>query len=282
MKLRARLLMLSFLVGLQLPVNKIISQESSNSSYYSSDCYTENIAFEQGERVVYKVYYNWNFVWLSAGEVTFEVSETDNEYRISAIGRTYPSYEWFFKVRDYYYTYIDKETFLPHTFIRDVEEGSYTLYDKIQFDQVSQTGTSFRGKNKDEAKLQDFQFDDCMHDMLSIVYKMRNMDFNKMPEGSKIPVTIFLDMEEYPLDIKYDGRVKDKKVRGLGTYNAIQITPEVIAGNVFNEDAEMKIWVSDDKNRVPLIIESPVSVGSVKVVLKEYENLKHPLSSKTE
>ncbi len=265
-----------------LPITGSISQESGNSEYYSSDCYTENVAFGQGERVVYKVYYNWNFVWLSAGEVTFEVSETDNEYRISAVGRTYPSYEWFFKVRDYYYTYIDKETFLPHTFIRDVEEGNYTLYDKIQFDQVSQTGTSFRGKSKEEASLQDFQFDDCMHDMLSIVYKMRNLDFNQMPVGSKIPVTIFLDMEEYPLDIKYDGRIKEKKVRGLGTYDAIQITPEVIAGNVFNEDAEMKIWVSDDQNRVPLIIESPVSVGSVKVVLKEYENLKHPLSSKTE
>ena len=262
-----------------------IDQDESvfaNGSIDNDECYTENTSFTEGEKVVYKVYYNWNFVWLSAGEVTFEVSESESEYRIAATGRTYSPYEWFFKVRDYYYTYIDKETLLPNTFIRDVEEGNYTLYDKVKFDQNSEKGTSYRGKTQEVAKLQSFEFENCIHDMLSLIYKMRNINYDQMGEGESIPAKMFLDMKTYELDIRMKGRESKKWVRGLGYFDTFLISPELIAGEVFDEDAQMNIWVSDDANRVPLIIESPVSVGSVKVVLKDYNGLKHPFTSKVE
>jgi hypothetical protein len=54
----------------------------------------------------------------------------------------------------------------------------------------------------------------------------------------------------------------------------------VIAGNVFKDDAKMTVWVSDDQNRIPVLIESPVSVGSVKMVLKEYWGLKYDFKAK--
>jgi len=46
------------------------------------------------------LYYNWNFVWLSAGEVIFEIKDEGDYYHIDVTGRTYASYEWFCKVRD--------------------------------------------------------------------------------------------------------------------------------------------------------------------------------------
>jgi len=257
-------------------------KEKEDRSYVDNDeCYTENKSFGTGEKIVYKVFYNWNFVWLSAGEVTFDVTETENEYRIAATGRTYSSYEWFFKVRDYYFTYIDKETLLPHTFIRDVQEGGYTIYDKVKFDQDLANGTSLRGKTKEVAELKSFEFENCMHDMLSLIYKMRNIDYDELAEGNAIKTKMFLDMETYNLDIRMKGKEPKKWVKGQGYFNTFKISPELIAGEVFDEDAQMNIWVSDDDNRIPLIIESPVSVGSVKVVLKEYSGLKHPFSSKT-
>ena len=257
-----------------------VPNELEDNTIVNEDCYTENTCFQQGEKIVYKVFYNWNFVWLAAGEVVFEVAEAENEYRISGIGRTYPSYEWFFKVRDYYYTFIDKETFLPHTFIRDVQEGSYTLYDKIKFDQDNLQGSSLRGKSKEEAKLKPFALESCMHDMLSIIYKMRNIDFDEIGPNSSIPVKIFLDMETYSLNIKTEGKEAKKWVKGQGSFNTIKLSPELIAGNVFDEGQSMDIWISDDENKIPLIIESPVSVGSLKVILKEYSGLKFPLTSK--
>jgi hypothetical protein len=42
----------------------------------------------------------------------------------------------------------------------------------------------------------------------------------------------------------------------------------------------MTVWVGDDENRIPVMIESPVSVGSVKVVLKSYKGLKYDFTAK--
>jgi hypothetical protein len=39
------------------------------------------------------------------------------------------------------------------------------------------------------------------------------------------------------------------------------------------------VWVSDDANRIPVRVESPISVGSVKVDMMGYRNLRYPLTS---
>jgi methylaspartate ammonia-lyase len=54
----------------------------------------------------------------------------------------------------------------------------------------------------------------------------------------------------------------------------------VIQGNVFPDNAEVNMWVTNDDNRVPLEIESPVSVGSVKAILKDYSGLRHEMKAK--
>ena len=41
----------------------------------------------------------------------------------------------------------------------------------------------------------------------------------------------------------------------------------------------MVIWVTDDENHIPVRIETPIIIGSIKVDLDAYENLRHPLSS---
>ena len=66
----------------------------------------------------------------------------------------------------------------------------------------------------------------------------------------------------------------------MGRYKTLKFQPEVIAGNVFNEGSKMSVWVSDDQNRIPVLIESPVSVGSVKMVLKKYWGLKYDFEAK--
>ncbi len=253
---------------------------STSDQMDEQQCYIENRTFQAGEQITYKLYYNWNFVWLAAGEVVFNVSEKNGKYHISAVGRTYKTYEWFFKVRDNYETYIDKETLLPHTSIRDVHEGGYRLYDKVDFDHEKNKATSERGKTKYETTTQEYNLDGCMHDVLSVVYYTRNLDFDRYNEGQEFPVKVFMDKEVWPLNVKYKGKEEAKKIKGMGKFKTIKFSPEVIEGEVFKADAEMNIWVSDDGNRIPLLIESPVSVGSVKAVLKDYKGLKYEMTSK--
>ena len=74
------------------------------SAFAPSDEKGNQTNFQAGEKIVYKLFYNWNFVWLSAGEVTFEVKDEGEEYHIEVTGVTYSSYEWFYRVRDKYHS----------------------------------------------------------------------------------------------------------------------------------------------------------------------------------
>ena len=242
----------------------------------TSPCSVSNDVFDNGEKIVYKIYYNWNFVWIAAGEVVFEVKEQDEHYHISAVGRTLKSYDWIFKVRDYYDSYLEKETLRPQRTIRKVHEGNYRLYDEVKYEHENAIAISKKGKSKDTAEEEAIPLDECTHDILSSFYTMRNIDFRAGPTNAKVPMNVYLDRKIYPLKVVYKGQVKNKRIRGMGQMNTLLFEPEVIVGHIFSEDKGMKIWVSDDQNRIPLMIESPISVGSVKAVLRKHQGLKHP------
>ena len=244
-------------------------------------CTIYNSAFQHGEELTYKIYYNLNFVWVPAGEVVFRVNEVEEQFHYSVKGSTYSSYEWFFKVRDNYDTYVEKGSLLPTLSIRDVKEGGYTLYDKVNFDQKRNTANSTRGRSKDNIKEnKEYKVDPCMHDILSLIYYTRNLSFSQMQSGQKVPVKIFIDKEVWPLNMTYKGKVAAKSIKGLGKFNTIEFSPQVIEGEYFKKGTEMKIWATDDKNKIPLLIESPVAVGSIKAVLKSYKGLRNEMTAK--
>lgn len=245
-------------------------------------CSITNNTFQHGEEISYKIYYNLNFVWVPAGEVTFKVWDEGNQYHYQAIGKTYESYEWFFSAKDRYDSWVDKNTLLPNYSERDVNEGDYHIFEKIAFNQSGRKMTVWRAPRRGAPeKKTEHTVTDCVHDLLSSLYNLRNVDFASQQAGAAVPFRIFMDQEEYPLRMRYLGKDPRKRVYGMGRYNTLKFQPDVIAGNVFDHDTKMTVWVSDDQNRIPLLIESPVSVGSVKVVIKEYKGLKYDFTAKT-
>ena len=247
---------------------------------YDACADASDVPFQAGEELVYKIYYNLNFVWIAAGEVTFKVEDEGSRYHFSATGVTYDSYEWFYKVRDYYHTYADKQTLLPQTSIRHVTENKYRIYDKVDFDQKNRKAVYNRGQTQETATLNgNLTLTDCMHDVLSVIYYCRTLDYSNVQSGQEYPVKLMLDEETHSLKYRFIAR-EEKSVRGLGKFNTMRFSPQLVAGNVFTGDAKMKIWASDDANKVPLMIESPVSVGSVKVVLKSWKGLRYDMTAK--
>lgn len=244
-------------------------------------CRSTNNTFQNGEVISYKIYYNLNFVWVPAGEVMFKVWDEGNQYHYQAIGQTYDSYEWFFTVKDRYDSWVDKNTLLPNYSEREVNEGDYHIFEKISFNQGNRKMTVWRShKRGDAEKKTEHGVTDCVHDVLSSLYNLRTIDFASQAPGTAVPFRIFMDQEEFPLKMRYIGKDARKKVYGMGRYNTLKFQPDIIAGNTFDEDTKMTVWVSDDQNRIPLLIESPVSVGSVKMVIKEYSGLKYDFTAK--
>lgn len=238
------------------------------------DCSKENTSFIDGEELVYRAYYNWKVIWIPAGEVRFRVYESEDEYKLEAVGKSYSSYDNFFRVRDYYATTLDKETMRPKTFVRRIEEGKYRKFDSLSFDQKNGIINSFNGKVKEKAKHKQFEIDSCTLDLLSVMYSLRNTNVDEYEPGEFLDIAMFIDEEIYPIHVVYDKK-EEKKIKNLGKFPSLKVKPELIVGNVFKEGDVMNIWVSDDKNKVPLLIESPISIGSVKAVLKSYSGLRN-------
>ena len=55
--------------------------------------------------------------------------------------------------------------------------------------------------------------------------------------------------------------------------------PLLIKGKVFEGGEKMTIWITDDSNHIPVRVETSLTVGSIKMDLMHYKNLKHPLTS---
>lgn len=242
-------------------------------SFAQSDfCSASNTAFKEGEKLDFKVWYKMGRLWVGAGQANFTISEATMQNRkalhIVGDGRTLKSYEWFYKVRDRYETYIDKETMLPLKFIRNVNEGGYKIYNNVTFNHRINQAISTNGV---------FTIPNCTQDILSTIFYARNIDYNKYQPGAKIPFNLFLDDEVYHLYIRYLGKQQIKT--RYGTFNAVKISPMLIEGTIFKGGDKMVVWVSDDANRVPLRIESPILVGDIIVDLIGYQQLRHPLTS---
>ena len=88
---------------------------------------------------------------------------------------------------------------------------------------------------------------------------------------------MFLDDEVYNIYIRYMG--KEQVSTRYGTFRAIKFKPLLIKGTIFEGGEQMTVWVSDDGNKIPLRVDSPISVGSIKVDMINYSNLRHALSS---
>lgn len=235
-------------------------------------CGIRNTSFQNGENITFTVFYNVVGLYVNAGTATFSTTleRMNNKpvYHITGDGKSNSSYDWIFKVRDRYETYIDTANLQPMKFIRNVDEGGYKKYENITFNQQANTAITTEGV---------YKVPNCIQDVLSAIYYARNIDFTKLNVNDKIPFDMFLDNEVYHLYLRYLGKetVKTK----YGKFRAIKFKPLLVKGTIFDGGEKMTVWVSDDPNHIPLRIESPISVGSVKVDMMQYRGLRYPLSS---
>jgi len=235
-------------------------------------CGIRNSAFQNGESITFKVFYNVVGLYVDAGTAIFtaglEQMNAKPVYHVVGVGNSNSSYDWIFKVRDRYESYIDTATLQPYKFIRNIDEGGYKKYENISFNHIAGTAISTQGVVKIPA---------CVQDVISTVYYARNINFEKYKPEDKIPFSMFIDNEVYDLYIRYLGREVIKT--RYGKFSAHKFKPLLIKGTIFEGGEKMTVWVSDDPNHIPLRIESPISVGSVKVDMMGYHNLRFPLTS---
>ena len=188
-------------------------------------------------------------------------------FHIVGKGRTASFFDWFFKVRDVYETYLDTSKIRPVKFVRDIHEGGYEK--KQQYIFKHSVGKVFW---KDTS----YVIFPTTQDMLSALFYARTFNKNDLLQKKSFFVPIFMDEENYSLEILY---LKDEKVKtNFGEVNCMVFKPKMQEGRVFEDGEEMKIWISDDRNRLLIKVETQIWAGSIKAILVKHQGVKYPLS----
>lgn len=228
---------------------------------------------QSGEVINYRIHYGI----LNAGTATLTTLKTNYQgkphFYVKGYGKTTGAVRAFFKVEDHYESFIDCNTGLPSFYVRNVQEGrSYTQHFETVFNQSNHT-LILTDKEKNTSKVVKSVKD--VQDMLSAFYYLRSLDPDDLKVGMVKKLNVWIDDELFPFQIKVAGTetINTK----FGKINCLKIIPQVMSGRVFKDKEGVTLWVSNDKNLVPVAIKAELAVGSLKASLETYKNVKFPL-----
>ena len=231
----------------------------------------EKSAFTSGEWLSFTLSYSG---WIKAGEATLKLKQDESKelYHVEAVGKTTGPIKWFFKVEDYYQSYFSKKSGLPQKFVRKINEGGYKKNITIDFNQSKNTATV---NNLNKKSTKEFTTNENVQDMLSVFYFLRNhYNLDQIKKNEDFLVNMFFDSENYEFKMKLLGfeTINTK----FGKIKCIKLRPFVQSGRVFKEKESLTLWVSADKNKIPLRIKADLAVGSIRVDLDAFSGLTHP------
>ena len=251
--------------------------------FVPGQCFTGNTNFGPGEEITYEVAYNVGPIWMEAGLVTFAVKPDNtvakDAWHFKSTGITYPAYDLFFKVRDYFDSWIDPITFHSYEFRRYTYEGGYTLLNTLHFDHQRHMIISNTKSNNNPQRHDTLDIKPCTFDMLSAVYYARTLNISGLKKDEKIPIRLIIDDSTYLIHIRFSGKEIIENRDG-NKYRCIKFAAKMIQGTIFRGDEDVVVWVTDDDDRIPIYIEAKIVVGSVKAYLKSAKGLRNPMAAK--
>ena len=253
--------LLAIYLTLFLSLSVITHPQDKNDEYRT----IVNHAFKVGEKLTFELKYGF----VTAGISVMQIQDIRkifgrDTYHITFDVNSVPSFDWIYKVRDRYVTYVDTQGIFPWRFEQHLREGSFTRDFSAFFDQK-------RGK----AKTSDGTYDipKYVNDIVSAFYLARTFDYSKMDVGD----IIYKD-KYYDLNVKYLG--KEVVDAPAGKFNCIIVEPMIKEDELFKSEGSIYVWLSDDELKIPVRVKTKVVVGSVDAYLKSYEGLAGKLTSK--
>lgn len=238
------------------------------------------LAFRGGEKLVYMFSYKWGAINTDVGTAEVILREFSHNGRKAfhgvAQGKTMPFFDLFFKVRDLFESKFYASNVRPYYFARDIDEGGYLITNEYHFNPVTHEITARVKRNSNPVIDTVLPGRECTFDLVSLFYFARNLDFSDMKPGDVRPISFAIDEDIYDLYFRFIG-TEVRKVKGIGNVRTLKFAAKLVAGEVFTGKEELFVWVTDDRNKMPVYMESPIIVGSVRAVIKSFENLRFPL-----
>jgi hypothetical protein len=241
--------------------------------------------FGDGEQLSYSVSYRAALIPnITVMRVTMRtVTENFNgrpHFHIIGSGKTSGSFKGFFDIDNTYHSWLDATTLLPSRATEQVREDDYRASSTYSYDWGSMSVSTVRRKaNWDTDRYATLPLARNGGDAFSLLYQMRNIDISTLVQGRAYPLELLLGDTFRTIRYTFAGR-EQIKIRKVGTFRALRFTCTMATtdGSTYDEGMMMTVWVSDDANKIPLQIESPIRVGSVRIALSGYTAI-HPMTS---
>ena len=117
-------------------------------------------------------------------------------------------------------------------------------------------------------------------DTASLFFNLRSAQAENFRVGEPATLQMVLQDTIRHLHYRYLGR-ENKKIRNMGRFRTLKFECQLgtTEGYSFTDGTIFTIWISDDDNKIPLYIESPVKIGSINAYISGYKGLKYPVSS---
>lgn len=241
---------------------------SGKNTELSAQQISSKTPFQSGEKLKYEMSYGW----IKGGEAIMNIKKTKYKgkqvYYVKAIGKTTGLAHSIYHVYDLYETWFNINNGLPYKSLMDLTEGKYKNYNIVHYNQAAKTLVS-KKSGKKTVKHHVF-------DIVSAFYMLRK-SLKNLSVGQKITIHTYFHDEPWDLIVRYKGdeTIKTK----FGKIDCMKFKPVVEKGTFKDEEA-LDIWISKDKNRVPIKVRMKFFVGSFKTELIEYSGLKYPISFK--
>lgn len=223
----------------------------------------------QQEHLQYRVYYQAGPVWINGGTLNLRMVRDWRQHGAPwhAVAQAASSkrIDRFFPVRDRYETWMAAQTGMPLAFSRDVQEGNYAFQWRYDFDRQNRTVQFNQKRPSGERTGQLEDIPACTGDLFSTLHAIRHLDWTSVAPDSMLPFSLVVDGTLQHLTVRL---VERCKIRVQGTeYACLVLQPKMLVGDYFKGKDGLRIWITDDKRRLPVHAKAEILIGALKADL---------------
>ena len=239
--------------------------------------------FQDGEVLYYRAAYRAKLVPnIEAGEVTVSTcTDTLNGkevYRVTGNGRTLPFFRWFFDMDDPYHILVDRESKRTQRFESDLKEDKYTFRSIYRYDWEAMRVHTWSQRRQNTPREKTMELTPESMDAVSLYFNLRSVDPDTLVQGRRYDLQMVLEDTVKVLQFRLLGR-EVCRVPNQGKFRTLHLacTLGTSEGFSFTDGSEFDIWITDDRNKFPVMISSPIRIGSIRAYITSYRGLKYPL-----
>lgn len=228
-----------------------------------------NAPWTKGEKLSYRL--SWGFITAGFAEM-MTLPQKDGSLEFVSIARNNGAFRSIYPVADTIRTLSKGDKFLPETFKKILNEGSYHSTSKILFDRKGKmavlSDTVFENSKRDEIRRRvdtTVSINGYEHCIISAFYRVRTMDLSGKKDTYFSAVS---GKKRYSLRVIIHG--KETVETDLGKFDCIKVEPVLGDDGVFKAAGRLFIWLTDDERRLPVLMTVKIPIGSIRGELVQF------------